>query len=211
MPESQKETVRNGYDKLSYDYRRDDTPDSQGEYAEWVACLAGLLPEGGPALDVGCGCGLPATKLLSRRFEVAGVDFSEVQIARARKLVPSARFIRSDISSLELPPSAFALIVSFYAIIHIPLEEHRPLFGRFENWLRPGGYLMAIVGHDAWTGSEEEYLGMDGGRMCWSHADEATYLEWITETGMCLQWKRFIPEGTSGHTLILARKPGEEA
>ena len=203
----QKETVRRGYDKLSYAYRGDETPDDHAEYAEWVSILSKRLPEGAAVLDLGCGCGLPGTKLLSVEFDVTGVDFSEVQIRRARQLVPAARFICSDISNVEFPRGHFAAVVSFYAIIHMPLDEHPSFFLKVSSWLRPSGYLLAIVGHRAWAGTDESYLGVEDGRMCWSHADEATYLQWISESGLHVHWKRFIPEGESGHTLVFAQKP----
>ena len=203
----QKETVRQGYDKLSYAYRSDDTPDDYGEYAEWVGLLAERLPEGAPVLDIGCGCGLPATKLLAGHFEVTGVDCSEVQIERAKTLVPAARFIRADIADVDFPPDSFSAVASLYAIIHMPLAEQPGLFGRIATWLRPGGYLLATVGHDAWTGIDESYLGVEGGRMAWSHADEATYLRWIADAGLHVHWTRFIPEGDGVHSLIFAQKP----
>ena len=206
-PDEQKTMVRRGYDKLSYAYRADDTPDADGQYAEWVACLEMHLPKGSPVLDIGCGCGLPATRLLSRSFTVTGVDSSEVQIRRAMQLVPAAHFICSDICDVQIPAASLAAVVSFYAIIHMPLEEHPRLFAKIDGWLRPGGYLLAIVGHQAWTGSDGSYLGVEGGKMAWSHADEATYLRWIAESGLQVRWKRFIPEGESGHTLVFAQKP----
>ncbi len=43
--------------------------------------------------------------------------------------------------------------------------------------------------------------------MWWSHADTTTYRSWITHTGLIIQTEDFIPEGTSGHTLFLARRP----
>jgi hypothetical protein len=43
--------------------------------------------------------------------------------------------------------------------------------------------------------------------MHWSHADRATYLAWLKETGFKVLWTRFIPEGTGGHTLVLAGTP----
>jgi|GEM_PF-3476016 hypothetical protein len=43
--------------------------------------------------------------------------------------------------------------------------------------------------------------------MCWSHADETTYLQWISESGIQVHWNRFIPEGESGHTLVFGQKP----
>ena len=41
--------------------------------------------------------------------------------------------------------------------------------------------------------------------MLWDHADTATYLDWLTAARLAPIWHRYIPEGTSGHSLILAR------
>lgn len=59
---NQRDIVRRGYDRLSYAYRSDDTPDDYGEYASWVALVAARVPAGSAVLDLGCGCGLPAAK-----------------------------------------------------------------------------------------------------------------------------------------------------
>ena len=165
------------------------------------------MPERAPVLDIGCGCGLPATKLLAERFEVTGVDFSEVQIERAKGLVPSARFLCGDISELVFPPGSYDAVVSFYAIIHIPLAEHRALFKKIALWLRSSGYFLATIGHSAWTGVEDAYLDVPGGKMAWSHADESTNVRWIEAAGLTVHWTRFVPEGDSGHALVFAQKP----
>jgi SAM-dependent methyltransferase len=211
IPEEQKQIVRRGYDRLSYAYRGDDAPDDYKDYAAWVGLLVERLPRGSPVLDLGCGCGLPATKLLAERFDVTGVDFSEVQIDRARQLVPAARFVCGDIAEQRFAPNSYAAVVSFYAIIHMPLEEHPELFRRIAAWLRPSGYLLAIVGSEAWTGVDEAYLDVPGGTMCWSHPDEATTVRWIAEVGLHVHWTTFVPEGDSGHALVFAQKPPLDA
>ena len=66
---------------------------------------------------------------------------------------------------------------------------------------------MAIVGHEAWTGTDDRYLDVEGGRMYWSHPDEATYLRWIADAGLHVHGTRFIPEDQSGHSLVFAQKP----
>lgn len=208
--QEQKEIVRKGYNTLSYAYRADDTPDSYEEYAAWVRILTERLPEQSPVLDVGCGCGLPATRLLARRFAVTGIDISEVQISRAKLLVPAARFHLGDVTEQSFPPDSYAAVVSFYAIIHMPIEEHAELFKKIAVWLRPSGYFLATVGHDAWAGTDETYLGVPGGKMCWSHADEATNVRWIEEAGLHVHWTRFVPEADSGHALVFAQKPQVE-
>lgn len=207
MIPNQKDIVRHGYDLASHAYRADDAPDDYGPYAQWVELLAAHVDDGAPVVDLGCGCGLPATKLLAERFDVTGVDMSEVQIERARRLVPKARFIRADMSAATFDAESLAAVVSFYAIIHVPLDEHQALFKRIFTWLRPGGYLLAIVGYEEWTGVEGAFQGVAGADMAWSHADEATNVRWIEEAGFRVIEVRFVPEDDSGHTLVLGRKP----
>jgi SAM-dependent methyltransferase len=210
----QRDLVRRGYDAISRAYRDDEgrSDAAAGEnirrLAEWVDEMAGLLGSSGRILDLGCGSGVPATKLLVEKgFEVVGLDFSPVQIARARQLVPGAKFIEADIATWKCEPSSFDGIVSLYALIHLPLQDQRELFPRIRRWLRPHGYFLAIVGHEQWTGVEE-YFGVP---MFWEHADRATYLDWMTKFGLRPIWDRFVPEGISGHTLVLAQAEQDAA
>jgi cyclopropane fatty-acyl-phospholipid synthase-like methyltransferase len=167
-----------------------------------------LLSDGEPVLDLGCGCGVPATAILAERFSVTGVDISPVQVERARRLVPAAQFLCQDMSQVEFPSESFMAIVSLLAIIHVPVEEQPGIFRKVSRWLRPGGHLLATVGARAWTGTEENWHGAP---MYWSHADRETYLRWLAEAGLNVHWTRFIPEGTGGHTLLLAQRPSLEA
>jgi SAM-dependent methyltransferase len=173
-------------------------------YAGWLDELIALLDDGDSVLDLGCGCGVPATAVLAERFAVTGIDISPVQIERARRLVPAGRFFCQDMTNAEFAPESFVAIVSFFAIIHVPIDEQRGVFQKLSQWLRPGGYLLATVGTRAWTGTEENWHGAP---MYWSHADRDTYLAWLKEAGFEVLWTRFIPEGDSGHTLVLGKKP----
>jgi hypothetical protein len=40
--------------------------------------------------------------------------------------------------------------------------------------------------------------------MFWDHADTATYLRWLQAARLTPIWNRYIPEGNSGHALVLA-------
>jgi cyclopropane fatty-acyl-phospholipid synthase-like methyltransferase len=204
----QREIVRHGYDAVSLTYRTDDgRPASDSEedttrYAGWAAELARLLPDGARVADLGCGAGVPGTRALTDHgLRVVGVDFSPVQLRRARRLVPAASLVRADIAGLYLRPASLDAVVSFYTLIHVPLDDQRALFPRVRTWLRTGGYLLAIVGAERWTGTER-YLGAD---MFWDHADTGTYLRWLRDAGLMPVWHRYVPEGDAGHTLVLAR------
>ena len=198
-----KELVRRSYDRISYAYRSDSVSRDRGYFA-LVDALMPLLQPGSAILDLGCGCGIPVAQELAQRFPVTGVDLSAVQIARARQLVPQATFLCADMTTIAFPVGTFAAIVSFFAIIHLPVHEHRPLLERCFTWLSPGGYLLATVGYQAWTGYKDNWYGAP---MYWSHADEATYRTWLQELGFGLLWSRFIPEGDGGHVLVCARRP----
>ncbi len=197
-----KKLVREGYDAVSQRYRGDDGR-SPYPYDDYLAELVPLLAPGDPVLDLGCGCGLPVAGALAADYEVTGVDISPVQVERARRLVPDARFLCADMGSLEVPEAHFAAVVSFYALIHVPVEEHAGILAKIRRWLRPGGHLLAIVGAEHLEEVADEYLGAP---MYWSHADAATYRTWLDEAGFERCWDRFVPEGDSGHTLVLARR-----
>jgi cyclopropane fatty-acyl-phospholipid synthase-like methyltransferase len=203
----QRDLVRRGYDAVSLAYRSDDgaaAPSSAKDlsrYRGWVDELAGLLRPGARVLDLGCGAGIPATReLAGHGLQVIGADFSAVQVRRARRLVPAARMLQADMAELQLRPACLDAVVSFYALIHLPLADQRALFPRIREWLRPGGYFLAIVGAEPWTATES-YLGAD---MFWDHAGTGSYLRWLSAAGLVPAWHRFVPEGKSGHTLILA-------
>jgi SAM-dependent methyltransferase len=206
-----KDIVRTGYDKISYAYRGDDLDQNDpaiSQYTQWLTELIANLPAAAAVLDLGCGNGIPVAKLLSDAgCTVTGVDISPVQIARAQAALPNARFVCADMSEQTFPPATFTAIVSFYAIIHLPIAEQPALLANIYRWLQPGGYFMATVGCDVWTGIEEDWLGVAGGHMYWSHADTATYQQWCANQGFRVCWTRFIPEGESGHTLLLVQKP----
>jgi SAM-dependent methyltransferase len=119
-----------------------------------------------------------ARYLANAGHHVTGVDISDVQIERARRLVPAGVFLRDDATRLQLPPDSFDAVVCLYALIHMPLAEQPSLIQRIATWLRPGGWLLATVGHSAWTGTEDNWLGGPA-PMWWSHADAATYRSWL--------------------------------
>jgi SAM-dependent methyltransferase len=204
----QRDLVRRGYDAISLAYRSDDgaaaasSSEDVSRYAGWTTELAGRLPPGARVVDLGCGAGIPATReLAGHGLRVLGVDFSAVQLRRAQVLVPAARFVQADMTAFGLRPASVDAVVSFYALIHVPLADQQALFPRVRAWIRPGGYFLAIVGAGRWTGTER-YLGAE---MFWDHADTDTYLRWLRAAQLTPVWHRYVPEGDAGHGLILAR------
>jgi SAM-dependent methyltransferase len=204
-PGDETELVRRGYDALSRLYRADDA--SQGRYEPWLERLLARLAPASQVLDLGCGCGVPVARALAAAgHRVTGVDISAVQVGRARDLVPAATFIQADATLVEFEPAAFDAIACLYALIHMPLAAQPGLLRRAASWLRPSGWLLAVTGQGAWTGTEDNWLGGPA-PMWWSQADAATYRSWLADAGLEITEQSFVPEGDTGHALFWARKP----
>ena len=149
---------------------------------------------------------MPVSRDLSTHGHVVtGVDVSDVQTERARRLVPDATFIRADATQLRLPPKSYDAVVALYSIIHMPLTAQPSLLRAIAGWLVPDGLLVLSAGWRAWTGTQIDWLGGDA-PMWWSHADAATYRRWLTEAGFQVLREEFVAEGDSGHSLCWARR-----
>lgn len=105
---------------------------------------------------------------------------------------------------VDFDEATFDAVVSFYALIHVPVTDQPGVIERLAGWLRPSGIFVATVGHTAWTGAEADWLG--GAEMWWSHPGSATYRAWIESAGLTIDVERFVPEGAGGHTLFVATK-----
>jgi SAM-dependent methyltransferase len=200
-----KATVKAGYDKIAKRYLKDRTLESRDVCL--LDDLMARLPEQAKVLDAGCGAGVPVARLLSERFDVTGVDLSAAQIELARINVPKATFICRDMTLLDFRENEFDAIVSYYAIIHIPREEHRPLLVNFHRMLRPAGFGLLCLGAENLVDDiDEDYFGT---RMYWSHYDADTYLEMLKEIGFTIVWSEVVADETcegAGHLFALAQK-----
>ncbi|EGN95207.1 hypothetical protein SERLA73DRAFT_162732 [Serpula lacrymans var. lacrymans S7.3] len=215
-----KEIVRKGYDAISHLYCRDNYEGEGSNQKMWVSQLLDILPPP-PAqvLDLGCGCGVPASRDLALAgYTVTGVDISKVQIERAKKLVPQGTFIQSDISSESLadilPPSAqFAAVIALYVLIHIPIEEQPALIRRIGEWIQEGGYCAMVVGIRPWTGEVGGWLGAsEDVKMWWSQASVDDYRKWSKDASFEIvrdeQAKDLMPNDSevAEHQFLLLKK-----
>ena len=112
-----------------------------------VAEVSELPP--GRALDLACGEGQNAIWLATLGWQVTGVDYSEVAIAKARGRAErdgvDAEFVCADLVTYEPGSSVFDLVVVLY--LHIPSRERHVVLDRATAALAPGGTFL-LVGHD---------------------------------------------------------------
>lgn len=98
-------------------------------------------------LDVGCGTGAFAARLVARHpmQHVVGVDVSEGMLAEARRKLghaPGAAFVRAAADALPFDAAAFDIVVSASALHYFP-DPARAL-AEMHRVLRPGGRVVVL-------------------------------------------------------------------
>jgi SAM-dependent methyltransferase len=165
------------------------------------------LPSHPAMLDLGCGAGVPCTALLAERGDVVGVDLSSSQLELARQNVRNARFMKADMTAIELPPASFDAVTAFYSIAHVPRGQHGLLFRRIATWLRPGGHLLASLGCGGDDGTVDDWLGTP---MFFSSHDTQTNRRLLAEAGLTILVDEAVtmqePEGSAIFQWVIAIK-----
>jgi len=206
--EDAKRVVRDGYDAIALRYleervqKETDTAD-----IDFVEVAVAALPAGARVLDAGCGGGVPVARMLLWRFSVCALDFTKKQLELARENVPRARLVRGELSDLPFVGSSFDAVVSLYAVIHVPREEHSQVFEEFHRVLRPGGRAILCLGaQDLEEDLQEDYHGSP---MYWSHHDSATNSRMVDQAGFRVERESFVADADgsgSRHLFLVAMK-----
>ena len=207
-----KSLVRDGYDAIARDYLA-----ARGSDSDDVRLLDDLiarLPDGARVLDGGCGAGEPVTRILNQRCAVTGLDISRVQLALAHAAIPDASFVQGDLTALPFADATFDALVSYYALIHVPRDEHATALDEFRRVLRPGGLALLSMGvNDNPDDIDQDWLGA-GAPMYWSHYGHAVNLGLVQAAGFAIVWERLIAEdaefGGGRHLVVLGRVMGDE-
>lgn len=110
---------------------------------ELLAALGdGWLPSSGRALDVGCGLGVEAGYLAAAGWQVAGIDLSQVALARAAAGHGGAAFMRADVRRLPFHRHCFDAALD-RGCFHYLAPQDRPRYAdELRRVLRPGAGLL---------------------------------------------------------------------
>ena len=166
---------------------------------KYLDLLIGYLKPGSSVLDLGCGSGFPiATYLIDHGFKLTGVDASAELLKIAKINCPTMECIYSDMRDVELDEQ-YDAIVEWWALFHVPKEDHAQMIARFASWLKPGGILEFTTGdHEYATSSSdmlnqtldfyshapkfyERQLKENGFEILLNESDQETHLVWIAK------------------------------
>ncbi len=140
-----KKVVKKGYEKCAREYA---SVRSKSEEPSLDLIFKNLTPNS-RILDIGCGSGIPVDLLLSKKYNVTGIDISATQIDYAKINVPDASFKCMDVMDFNYEKDYCDCIISYYAIFHLKKEEQLLLFKKIYNSLNKGGIILLTLSlHD---------------------------------------------------------------
>jgi SAM-dependent methyltransferase len=139
-----------------------------------------LLPDASARIvDVGCGIGRWARRLVDLGHFVIGIEQAPEMAARARELVASGRFELHELpmEEAQLPERQADLVLAMGSLQYSVDPEQ--MLQRLGRWVRPGGWvvvlvdsLIALVLELLAAGKEEEaLLRLETQRATWTQGD----------------------------------------
>ena len=126
-----------------------------GPRAELVGLVEGgeLTPDRlppGRAIDLGCGSGANAVYLAEHGFDVVGVDFSAVALAKARRHAEKAgvasrvQLVQGDLTARSIPgvTGPFDLLVDYGTLDDLSGDRRRQMAATVVRLARPGASFL---------------------------------------------------------------------
>ena len=202
--------VAESYDRIAERYAQwsqDEVVDEARP--KYLSVVLDALPADADVLELGCGGGVPTTRVLDERFKLTAVDISERQIGLARTAVPRARFVCDDMTRVTFPAASFDAVVSFYAFNHLPFGELPGLLVRIARWLRPGGLLVTALASKYEPGVvEADWLGAPMYFSGYAQGDTRRFIEDAGLSILSLQPEPIFENGRRAEFLwLVGRQP----
>jgi cyclopropane fatty-acyl-phospholipid synthase-like methyltransferase len=170
----------NGYEGVAGEFlagrgRAPSTAVGAREVRDW----ARTLPSGAAVIDLGCGSGLPITKVLvSEGLTVYGIDASPSLVEAFRHSFPAIPIACESVQDSSFFDRMFDGVVAWGLIFLLLPEQQRRLIQRVADSLVPGGRFLftscagvePLDWNDAMTGLESRSLGAAEYRKLFSQA-----------------------------------------
>lgn len=170
------------YDQIAdwYVAVRDDTigvPD--------LAAFARTLPPKASVLDLGCGDGIPVSRLLTQEgCQVVALDSSPEMIARYRANFPGNSAQCKRAQEARFAAESFGAVVAWGVLFHLPAAEQKAVIRKVAEWLTPGGRFLFTSG-DVENVTES---AMNGVTFTYVSLGIAAYRRVLEEAGMRLEY-----------------------
>jgi 2-polyprenyl-3-methyl-5-hydroxy-6-metoxy-1,4-benzoquinol methylase len=115
-------------------------------YRDIPEILQRHLPEGGMAIDFGCGTGRSSRFLKDLGFKVVGIDISEDMLAIAKQLDPEGEYhLVTDGNYSHLGKGEYDLVQCMFTFDNIPGKENRTIILKALSQLVKAGGVMFLL------------------------------------------------------------------
>lgn len=176
--------ARSGYSRWSERYDEPGNPLIAIEEPVVWGLLDGIAP--GDALDLACGTGRHARRMVELGHRVEGVDLTPEMLKHAAASVPQASFREGDLRAIPAPSESYDLVVCGLALAHV--ADLATAIAEIARVLRPGGVailsvLHPFLAHLGWHAPFEDAQG--NRRFVREHGhDHAAYFDAFRRAGL---------------------------
>lgn len=136
------------YDVIAdwYASQRVETTDGSG--APEVMALAASIHPGGRVLDIGCGNGVPLTKvLLASGHRVVGLDSARSMLRRFRVNCPEAPAVMGSAQACPFAEDIFDAAIAWGVLFHLTQAEQVKAFASVSRVLKTGAPFLFTAGY----------------------------------------------------------------
>ena len=123
---------------------------------------------GSRAVDLGCGSGANAIFLAEHGFDVTGVDFSGVALAKAAAKSAAPRWVQADLTGPGIPgaPGPYDLLVDYGTLDDLKGKRRIAMADNIIGLARPGASFLLWCFYDEirwWRRREAPFPGLKPG------------------------------------------------
>jgi cyclopropane fatty-acyl-phospholipid synthase-like methyltransferase len=158
----------NGYESIATRFIETRGQSLNGIGTSTVRNWAQAIPQGSTVLDLGCGTGIPISKVLTEQgLTVYGIDASATMIKAFRKNFPKAPFACEPVEDSQFFNRKFDAIISWGLIFLFSKDSQSKVIQKASEALQSGGILLFTAPYqeteweDVMTGKYSRSLGKE--------------------------------------------------
>lgn len=171
----------NGYEKIADLYIRGRGRAVNGIGSSTARAWARTFRPGSTILDLGCGTGIPVTKILVEAgLNAYAVDASLKMVETFKQNFPDLPIARESVERSSFFNRSFDGIIAVGLMFLLPEERQRALIFKMAESLSPGGKLLFTA-----TLDKHEWKDIMTGQLSWSLGGDL-YREFIKSSGLSL-------------------------
>lgn len=160
--------IASGYERTAQEFLAARGRAVDGIGVREVRAWARSLPGGATVLDLGCGSGLPLTRvLIDEGLNAYGIDGSPTLVAAFQRNFPGVAVACESVEASSFFGRQFDAVLAWGLWFLLPEATQLDLLRRVEDVLQPGGRLLftappqACTWRDVMTGEESTSLGAE--------------------------------------------------